>query len=92
MLVRVRRLVEVEHLRDEDPPHRWAEPSVSHLRERMRWVVDNPAEAAALGARAREHMLEHYTPEAVGDVVRARLREIGEVQRRRGGGVAMDEL
>lgn len=36
--------------------HRWANPSVEHLRQVMRRVVEQPAEAAERGARARADM------------------------------------
>jgi len=45
--------------------HRWAEPSVTHLRSLMRWVVENPAEAKLIGERARKEMLAHFSPEVV---------------------------
>jgi glycosyltransferase involved in cell wall biosynthesis len=48
-LVPVSDAVEVPSFRG----HRWANPSVDHLRALMRHVVRNPAEAAARGARAR---------------------------------------
>lgn len=37
--------------------HRWAQPSVEHLRTLMRRVVAQPAEAAAKGARARSDLV-----------------------------------
>ncbi|CAK0843915.1 unnamed protein product [Prorocentrum cordatum] len=45
--------------------HRWAQPSVAHLRGLMRWAAEHRAEAAALGARAREAMRERFSPGAV---------------------------
>lgn len=49
--------------------HRYAEPNLQHLRDRMRWVVENRVEAKELGSRAREHMRTHFSPEAVGKIV-----------------------
>src|SRR5262249_8076087 len=40
---------------------RWAEPSVSHLRELLRRVQRNPAEAAARGAAGRAFVLENFS-------------------------------
>lgn len=37
--------------------HRWANPSVEHLRQLMRRVYESPAEAAGRGARARADMV-----------------------------------
>ena len=58
-------------------PGGFGEPSRAHLREQMRAVVRNPAEAAARGRRARTDMERRYSLEAVGDVVMGRLAEIG---------------
>lgn len=45
--------------------HKWAEPSVTHLRSLMRWVVEHPDEAKLIGQRAREEMLTRFSPEVV---------------------------
>jgi len=51
---------------DEGPKgHKWAEPSMTHLRSLMRWVVENPAEAKAVGRRAREEMVTRFSPEVI---------------------------
>merc|ERR1712216_227516 len=51
---------------DEGPKgHRWAEPSVTHLRSLMRWVLDNPVEAKLIGQRARQEMLKRFSPQVV---------------------------
>ena len=65
-----------------------AEPRVSHLMSLMRRVYsDRQGEAAERGARARERMLNHFSPSAVADrmedeleivVKRARGRHPGE--------------
>lgn len=55
---------------------RWAQPSVVHLRQLMRRVVERPGEAAQRGAAGRARMVGRYTPEAVARVVAARLREV----------------
>lgn len=44
---------------------KWAEPSVSHLKELMRHVKSNYKEAQAKGKKARERLQEHFSPEAI---------------------------
>merc|ERR1712107_637807 len=45
--------------------HRWAQPSVKHLRELMRWSMGHRDEASALGAKARAEMVAKYSPLAI---------------------------
>jgi len=52
-----------------------AEPSVPELRRAMRTVLEQPGEAAARGARAREDMARWYTPSAVAGLAWERLRD-----------------
>jgi glycosyltransferase involved in cell wall biosynthesis len=40
--------------------HRWAEPSVEHLRQLIRRVFEHRDEARAKGARARQDVTEKY--------------------------------
>lgn len=42
----------------------WAEPSTAHLRQLMRRVLQQPAEAAAKGAAARARILRLFSPQA----------------------------
>jgi len=56
--------------------HLWAEPSVAHLRERMRQVVEDRADAVARGRRAREDMVAHFSPAAVGAAAREMLEAL----------------
>jgi hypothetical protein len=44
----------------------------------MRRVMDNPAEARAMGARARERVLQQLNWERVADLVRERIRALAE--------------
>lgn len=55
---------------------RWAEPDVDHAAAQMRFVHDQPAAAAALGARARDFMTARFSPSAVAALVDARLRPL----------------
>ena len=54
--------------------HRWAEPSVEHLREVMRYVYEHPEEAQARAARARS-VVEAYDTPAVCSRLSLRLLE-----------------
>jgi len=56
--------------------HSWAAPSVPHLRQLMRAVVDDPAGARRKGAAARAHMVQHFSPKKVADVVMQHLRRV----------------
>ena len=58
--------------------HRWARPSVEHLRALMRWVYEDPEEAALRGQRARATMVERYCPACV---ARLALQELSRVAR-----------
>ncbi|MCW3058182.1 MAG: hypothetical protein JWQ02_3 [Capsulimonas sp.] len=49
--------------------HRWAEPRLDHVKSRMRRVADYPDEAKSVGAKAREHILTHFSREAVGPLI-----------------------
>ena len=58
--------------------HRWAEPSVKHLRRLMRGVVKHPEEAQKKGRAGRRHIARHYSIRAVSEIVLDRLREVEE--------------
>lgn len=53
--------------------HRWAEPSVSHLRMLLRHAAENPSEAAVKGARAREDVVRRFSLMKVGGIVADRI-------------------
>lgn len=54
----------------------WTEPDVHDAARCMRWVYDNPAEARAMGERAREHIARVTSLEAYGERIRRRLSEL----------------
>ncbi len=54
----------------------WAEPSVDQAAEWMRWIVDHPAEARALGERARRDVRETLSLEAAGQRMTRRIEEL----------------
>ena len=56
--------------------HKWAQPSVAHLQERLRAVVDAPEDARARGRRAREDMVAHFAPDVLAHDVLGHLRRI----------------
>jgi glycosyltransferase involved in cell wall biosynthesis len=55
---------------------RWAEPDVAHAAELMRWVVEHPTEAAALGERAARSIEETLHPSVIGARILRRLHAI----------------
>jgi glycosyltransferase involved in cell wall biosynthesis len=54
----------------------WAEASAEHASRLMEQLLDDPAEARAMGARGRAFIAEHYSVEAVGRRALARLQAI----------------
>lgn len=55
---------------------RWADPSLPSLQQAMRSVFASPEEATERGRRARERMVEKFSPGAVAEIIRNRLSEI----------------
>jgi glycosyltransferase involved in cell wall biosynthesis len=55
----------------------WADPSVDHAVSLILGLLDDPAEARALGERARRHIRTHFSARAVGLRYVARLEAIG---------------
>ncbi len=58
------------------PEGEWADPSVEHAAQMMRWVYGDPEQAARIGARAREDIARTLSPEATGAAMRWRLEEL----------------
>jgi glycosyltransferase involved in cell wall biosynthesis len=54
----------------------WAQPSLSHLREIMRWLYDDPERGRVIGARARYDMLTKYSIDAVAVETLKHIRRI----------------
>ena len=80
------RLVEYEETRipEDVPPYPkgfiWAEPSLDHAAEELRWVADHPIEAQEMGQRAAEYARRILAPQAAGkrmmqriDMIRSRV-------------------
>ena len=55
----------------------WADASAEHASRLMEQLLDDPAGARAMGARAKAFMTEHYSTEALGRRYLARLEAIG---------------
>jgi glycosyltransferase involved in cell wall biosynthesis len=64
--------------------HRWAEPSVTDVRAKMRDILVRPAEAKRRGRRARSDVLTKFSREHVANLVVARLEASGVPPRRTG--------
>ncbi|WP_158606535.1 glycosyltransferase family 4 protein [Paenibacillus ginsengarvi] len=72
--VKVERLVPVR-TKPELDGHYWAEPSVSDLRQKMRYVFENRAAASVVGKKARAELLSAYSMEATSSKVIAELNK-----------------
>ena len=55
----------------------WAEASPEHASRLIEQLLDNPAEARAMGARGRRYIAEHYSVAAIGQRYVERLQAIG---------------
>jgi glycosyltransferase involved in cell wall biosynthesis len=55
---------------------KWATPSTRHLSELMRYVTREREHAAEVGRRAREHIVKHFSEEAVAALADKRISEI----------------
>ena len=64
---------------------RWAMPSVAHLKELMRYVIINPEHARHVGKRARRHIVDNYSEEAIARQVDERLQHIHNIVAQRRG-------
>ena len=58
------------------PNASWAVPSVTHLAEQMQRVFRNREEALHRGRLAREHVMRHFSEDAVAQVIAKRLAQI----------------
>ena len=56
---------------------KWAQPSLSHLRELMRYVVTHREEAKEKGRAARRHLQANFSPEIVAGLTRALIDQVG---------------
>lgn len=55
------------------PGHNWAQVSVETLRAAMRLLVNDPALCASLGQKARTHLLESFSADAVSNQIISKL-------------------
>lgn len=56
--------------------HRWAEPSVTHLRQLMRQAFEDRAGGKERGARARAHVEKHFTYRPVAALIAQELQRL----------------
>eukprot|EP00798_Chlamydomonas_sp_ICE-L_P022388 gene22388-29495_t len=54
----------------------WSQPCVAHMKELMRHVVENPDKARMKGEKARERMIERYSPDVI---ARTLVKEIHRI-------------
>lgn len=62
------------------PDGTWADPDLNALADALRWIVEEPAAAAAMAERGQQRVAEHHSLERCGRAMAARVEEI----RRRG--------
>ena len=63
------------------PGNLWVDPDVSDAARLMRWLFENPALRARLGARAASDIRRNYSLAAAGRAMRRRLEEVTEMIR-----------
>jgi glycosyltransferase involved in cell wall biosynthesis len=56
----------------------WAEPSVDHAAELMRFVVDHPSEARARGQQGRLALSRDYSEQSIAELLQRRLSVIAD--------------
>lgn len=56
--------------------HRWADPSVDHLKELMRHVFNHPTEAKQKGLKARKHLFPRFSSQTIGQQIYQRMDEL----------------
>ncbi|MBD9468880.1 glycosyltransferase family 4 protein [Pseudoxanthomonas sp. PXM01] len=70
-------------VKPEEYPHSegatWAEPDVASAADAMRRLAADPAAAARLGVRAREHVVDVLAPEKAASAIVRRLQSLGDV-------------
>lgn len=77
-------LIDIEGLVPVDPKgmpphfhgHRWAEPSMDHLKTLMRHVFDNPEEAKRKGLDARKSLFPRFSRQNIGQQIFQRIEEL----------------
>lgn len=70
------------------PDGEWAQPDTEQAARLMRRIYEDPAQAARLGARARQDIARNLSPEATGAAMRERLEQLAVRPRPRAGGVS----
>ena len=61
------------------PGKSWATPSVSHLVQHIKWVLNNPLEAQRLGTFARQDMIDTYSEPVVAELLLKNFKRIEKV-------------
>lgn len=59
--------------------HSWAEPSLNHLRELMRYAYSNPSETKKKGIQARLDIINNYSLLKIGNVVKLEIDRITDI-------------
>ncbi|EDQ90242.1 uncharacterized protein MONBRDRAFT_20619 [Monosiga brevicollis MX1] len=81
-LLPVKGLVAATGLPGADSRAQWADIDVGLLAGLMKRIVEHPNEAQAVGARARQRIVQHYDQDAIAEQVLDRLQQACERQQR----------
>lgn len=54
----------------------WADPDITHAAERMRYVIEHPQAAQAIGSKAAQDIRAQFSPVPVGQVIQQRLAAV----------------
>jgi len=55
----------------------WAEPNLDHAAQYMRELVYNPEYRHSISVNGMQHIREHFSPQAAGNLIRERLSQLG---------------
>eukprot|EP00045_Choanoeca_perplexa_P007376 m.66405 g.66405 ORF g.66405 m.66405 type:complete len:542 (+) comp14051_c0_seq1:294-1919(+) len=79
-LIPVKKMIKAEGLPGAVPEAEWAEVNIKALAGTLKHIYDKPRAAAAMGRRARQHIIKHYDQKIIMGQVLARLQQACERQ------------
>lgn len=70
--------------------HYWAEPSLQHLIELLRYTFDHPSEVQEIGQVARQHMVENYSFHKIGRLMWEHIERIDNILSSNGNSASIE--